>query len=44
MAGMQVHVLDYRGEQDVWATSAQPDGKLAQVKLKGGQFTVVAKD
>jgi hypothetical protein len=33
---MQVRVLDYSGEQDVWATSAKPDGKLAQVKLKDG--------
>ena len=40
---MQVRVLDYRGEQDVWATIAEPDGKLAQVKLKDGQFTIVAE-
>ena len=44
VAGMQVRVLDYRGEQDVWATSAKPDGKLAQVKLKDGQFAIVAEE
>ena len=39
-----IRVLDYKGEQEVWAKSAGADGSLTQVELQDGQFAVVAKD
>ena len=42
--GEKIRILDYKGEQEVWATSAQPDGSLVQVELQDGQFVVVAEE
>ena len=48
LQGESIRVLDYKGMykggQEVWAKSAQPDGPLTQVELQDGQFAVVAKD
>jgi hypothetical protein len=42
--GEEIRILDYKGEQEVWATSTQPDDSLVQVELQDGQFAVVAED